>query len=234
MDLSVLNNISYGMYIITTKKEHKNVGCFINSAMQITSKSKILAISLNKDNYTNEVLKETRKCAISILNEKANQKLISKFGYFSSREINKFDEVKSKFGYFSSREINKFDEVNYQNINELPVVIEDCCGYIIGEVIRVIDVETHDIFLIRIEQMEKLSDDVPMTYRYYHEVLKGKSPKKAPTYQEEKEEGKANRYQCSTCGYIYDDSKEKIKFEDLPDNWTCPMCGVGKDKFIKL
>ena len=216
MDLSVLNNISYGMYIITTKKEHKNVGCFINSAMQITSKSKILAISLNKDNYTNEVLKETRKCAISILNEKANQKLISKFGYFSSREI------------------NKFDEVNYQNINELPVVIEDCCGYIIGEVIRVIDVETHDIFLIRMEQMEKLSDDVPMTYRYYHEVLKGKSPKKAPTYQEEKEEGKANRYQCSTCGYIYDDSKEKIKFEDLPDNWTCPMCGVGKDKFIKL
>ena len=216
MDLSVLNNISYGMYIITTKKEHKNVGCFINSAMQITSKSKILAISLNKDNYTNEVLKQTRKCAISILNEKANQKLISKFGYFSSREI------------------NKFDEVNYQNINELPVVIEDCCGYIIGEVIRVIDVETHDIFLIRMEQMEKLSDDVPMTYRYYHEVLKGKSPKKAPTYQEEKEEGKANRYQCSTCGYIYDDSKEKIKFEDLPDNWTCPMCGVGKDKFIKL
>lgn len=216
MDLSVLNNISYGMYIITTKKEHKNVGCFINSAMQITSKSKILAISLNKDNYTNEVLKETRKCAISILNEKANQKLISKFGYFSSREI------------------NKFDEVNYQNINELPVVIEDCCGYIIGEVIRVIDVETHDIFLIRIEQMEKLSDDVPMTYRYYHEVLKGKSPKKAPTYQEEKEEVTENRYQCSICGYIYDDSKEKIKFEDLPDNWTCPMCGVGKDKFIKL
>lgn len=216
MDLSVLNNISYGMYIITTKKEHKNVGCFINSAMQITSKSKILAISLNKDNYTNEVLKETRKCAISILNEKANQKLISKFGYFSSREI------------------NKFDEVNYQNINELPVVIEDCCGYIIGEVIRVIDVETHDIFLIRIEQMEKLSDDVPMTYRYYHEVLKGKSPKKAPTYQEEKEEVTKNRYQCSICGYIYDDSKEKIKFEDLPDNWTCPMCGVGKDKFIKL
>lgn len=216
MDLSVLNNISYGMYIITTKKEHKNVGCFINSAMQITSKSKILAISLNKDNYTNEVLKETRKCAISILNEKANQKLISKFGYFSSREI------------------NKFDEVNYQNINELPVVIEDSCGYIIGEVIRVIDVETHDIFLIRMEQMEKLSDDVPMTYRYYHEVLKGKSPKKAPTYQEEKEEGKANRYQCSICGYIYDDSKEKIKFEDLPDSWTCPMCGVGKDKFIKL
>ena len=69
MDLSVLNNLSYGMYIITTKRENKKVGCFINTAMQITSKNPMIAISLNKENYTNEILKETRKCAISILNE---------------------------------------------------------------------------------------------------------------------------------------------------------------------
>ena len=88
MDLSVLNNLSYGMYIITTKRENKKVGCFINTAMQITSKNPMIAISLNKENYTNEILKETRKCAISILNENASQELISKFGYFTSREIN--------------------------------------------------------------------------------------------------------------------------------------------------
>lgn len=217
MDLSVLNNLSYGMYIITTKRENKKVGCFINTAMQITSKNPMIAISLNKENYTNEILKETRKCAISILNENASQELISKFGYFTSREI------------------NKFENVNYQSIEELPVVLEDVCGYIIGEVIRVIDAETHDIFLIRMQQTAKVLETKPMTYRYYHEVLKGKAPKKAPTYQEEKSsEKKANRYQCSICGYIYDDSKEEVNFEDLPDDWTCPLCGVGKDKFIKL
>ena len=216
MDYSILNDLSYGMYIITTEINNKKVGCFINTAMQITSKSPVIAISLNKDNYTNEILKETRKCAISILSEKASSNLISKFGYFSSREI------------------NKFDDVNYQNIENLPVVLEDVCGYIIGEVMRVIDVDTHDIFLIKVLSTAKVLEQKPMTYRYYHEVLKGTSPKKAPTYQENEEKSKANRYQCTICGYIYDDSKEEIAFEDLPDTWTCPLCGVGKDKFIKL
>ena len=216
MDLKALNDLSYGMFIVTTKKGNKNVGCFINTAMQITSKNPVIAISLNKENYTNEVLKETRRCALSILTENASQDLISKFGYFTSREI------------------NKFENVNYQNISDLPVVVEDTCSYLIGEVIRVIEVETHDIFLIRIEEAKKLSEDTPMTYKYYHEQRKGKAPKKAPTYQEEENNQAGNRYQCTVCGYIYDDSKEKVKFEDLPDDWKCPRCGVGKDKFIKL
>ena len=133
MNTEALRDLSYGMFVVTTKKDKKNVGCFINTVMQITSKNPIIAISLNKENYTNEVLKETRKCAISILSEKSEKEIISKFGYFSSRET------------------NKFEDINYQNIDNLPVVLEDVCGYIIGEVIRVIDVETHDIFLIRIQ-----------------------------------------------------------------------------------
>ena len=70
MKFEALNNFSYGMYIVTTKQNNKNVGCFINTAMQITSKNPIIAISLNKENYTNQVLKETRKCTLSILSEK--------------------------------------------------------------------------------------------------------------------------------------------------------------------
>ncbi len=77
-----------------------------------------------------------------------------------------------------------------------------------------------------------------MTYKYYHEVLKGKTSSKAPTYNiiEEKENQmkKGKIYKCTICGYIYDDEKEKIKFEDLPNDWKCPICGVGKDKFIEI
>lgn len=87
MSLEALNNLSYGMYIVTTKQNNKNVGCFINTAMQITSKNPIIAISLNKENYTNQVLKETRKCAISVLTEKASQELISKFGFFHQEKL---------------------------------------------------------------------------------------------------------------------------------------------------
>ena len=93
MDLKALNDLSYGMFVVTTKKGDKKVGCFINTAMQITSKNPIIAISLNKENYTNEVLKETRKCALSILSEKTNPEVISKFGFFSSRDIDKFENL---------------------------------------------------------------------------------------------------------------------------------------------
>ncbi len=42
------------------------------------------------------------------------------------------------------------------------------------------------------------------------------------------------KYRCTVCGYIYDEEKEGKKFEDLPDDWTCPLCGVGKEMFEKV
>ena len=216
MDLKVFRDISYGMYVVTTKSD-KSVGCFINTLIQITSKDSIVAISVNKENYTNKVLKETKKFAVSILKENATDKVISTFGYFSSLDK------------------DKFENIEYINVNDLPVVTEDICSYLLCDVINVVDCGTHDLFIAKVIDTKKLNDETPMTYKYYHEVLKGTSPKKAPTYIEEKKENiNSNRYQCSVCGYIYDDSKEKIKFEDLPDDWKCPRCGVGKELFVKI
>jgi len=53
---------------------------------------------------------------------------------------------------------------------------------------------------------------------------------------------KNETYECTACGYIYNpavgDPENGIapgtKFEDLPDDWTCPLCGVGKEEFQKL
>ena len=42
------------------------------------------------------------------------------------------------------------------------------------------------------------------------------------------------KYRCQICGYIYDDAKEKIKFEDLPADWTCPLCGAPKSMFEEI
>ena len=39
------------------------------------------------------------------------------------------------------------------------------------------------------------------------------------------------KYVCTICGHVYDDSVEAVKFENLPDDWVCPVCGVGKDMF---
>ena len=42
------------------------------------------------------------------------------------------------------------------------------------------------------------------------------------------------KYICNVCEYIYDDEKEEVKFEDLPEDWTCPVCGVPKSEFTKM
>ena len=39
------------------------------------------------------------------------------------------------------------------------------------------------------------------------------------------------KYICQICGYVYDDAKEKVPFEELPDDWKCPLCGAAKSDF---
>jgi len=213
MDLDIFKKISYGMYIVSTSFNNKNFGCIVNSVVQITSSNPIISISINKNNYTNKIIKETKKLALSILSNNTSKDIISKFGFYTSETT------------------DKFLDVNYEMIENIPVVNEDICGYLIGNVIDIIDCETHDIFLVRVEIKKVLNDLIPMTYEYYQTNLKGSSPKNAPTYIEKKIDGNGKKYKCIICGHIYDDSIEKIKFEDLPDDWKCPVCGVSKDKF---
>lgn len=219
MDKKIFRDITYGMYIVTTcDNEKKNVGCVINTLTQITSSDPIIAISLNKDNYTNRALKWNRKFAISLIS------------------VDTPKEVIGTFGYHTSKEINKFENVDYEMIDDLPIVKENTCGYIIAEYIDLVECNTHDVIIAKVLSTKKELDTKPMTYQYYHENLKGTSPKNAPTYVEEKPEEASNisKYRCQLCGYIYDDAKEEVKFEDLPEDWKCPLCGATKDQFEKI
>lgn len=213
IDNNVFRDVSYGMYLVTTKNEDFSSGCIINTLIQITSQNPLIAISLNKNNATHDEIVKSKRFAVSVLSEETNQEVIKTFGYFSSKEINKFENVK------------------YEEKNNLPVVLEDISSYLICNVVNIIDCETHDLFIGRVEVTNKVSDKIPMTYKYYHENRKGTSPKNAPTFIEEK---KKDAYRCTICGYIYDNEKEEIPFEELPDDWVCPRCGVGKELFEKI
>ena len=112
------------------------------------------------------------------------------------------------------------------------------CSYLICKLIQTVDCGTHDIFIAKVLDAQKISNEKEMTYRYYHEVIKAVAPKNAPTYIEEQnvkntEDGKFEKYKCIICGYIYDEAVEKVKFKDLPADWKCPICGTGKENFIK-
>lgn len=210
MDSKVLRNLSYGVYVVTTMDQDQKVGCIANSIMQVTSNPTILAVSMNHDNYTNQIIKKSKKLAISILKEDSNSSIIGTFGFFSSKEK------------------NKFETISYHMEENLPI-IDDNCGFLIGNVIEETETLTHTIFLVEITKMGNYQETSPMTYRYYHEKLKGTSPKNAPTYQkEEKEEKKeTKKWRCTICGYIYEG-------ENLPEDFVCPICGQPHSMFEEI
>lgn len=213
MNQNTFHKLSYGVYVVSTWDNGRPTGCTANSAMQITSSPATIAISINHDNYTNKCISETGKFAISILAEDSDSSIIGTFGFQSGKDIDKFKEVK-------------------YSVEDYMPVVTDSCGYIVCEVIDKMETSTHTVFLGEVKGAELFGNRDAMTYAYYHKVVKGKSPKNAPTYipdeeEEKKENGKTRRFKCEVCGYIYEG-------EELPADFKCPICGMGVDKFKEI
>lgn len=163
MNKSAFHQLSYGVYVVSTWDNGRPTGCTANSAMQITSEPATIAVSINHDNYTNKCIQESGRFAISILGENSAPGLIGGFGFRSGRDCDKFDGVDHMVKGF------------------MPVVA-DACAYITCEVVDKMETSTHTVFLGKVTDADIIKQDVPMTYAYYHNVIKGKSPKNAPTY----------------------------------------------------
>ena len=217
MNSKVLRNLSYGVYIVSTMDGERPTGCTANSAMQITSSPATIAVSINHDNYTNHCIDASGLFAVSILAETSAPSLIGHFGFQSGRAV------------------NKFDTVSFEMKSGVPI-ITDSCGYIVCKVINKMEASSHTVFLGEVIDGDVLLSAPAMTYAYYHNVIKGKSPKTAPTYIPEEESAasapteniSASKWVCSVCGYIYDGN---TPFEELPDDFVCPLCKQPKDKF---
>ena len=227
MNPKILFKISYGLYVINSKKGDSFNGQIANTVFQVTAEPPQIAVCINKRNLTHEFIQESKVFTVSILSKETAMGFIGNFGFKSGREFDKFKDINYKLG-----------------ITGAPIILDNAVGYLEAEVVNNVDVGTHTLFIGRIIEAQVLKDDEPMTYAYYHEVKRGTSPKTAPTYIKEvapKEVKKVEKYRCTICGYIYDPEKgdpdsgieSGTPFEELPDDWVCPICGVGKDKFEK-
>lgn len=107
-------------------------------------------------------------------------------------------------------------------------VVKNSAAYIVCDVEKTLEADTHTVFLGKVTDADVLENKPPMTYAYYHNVVKGKTAKNAPTYIEEKTE--KGKWVCSVCGYVYDG---KTPFEELPDDFRCPVCKQPKTAFVK-
>jgi flavin reductase (DIM6/NTAB) family NADH-FMN oxidoreductase RutF/rubredoxin len=228
MNRAALHKISYGLYVITSGQDGRYNGQIANSLFQVTSTPAMIAISINKDNYTHGLIRLSRKLVISILAEEAPMTFVGLFGFKSGRDVDKLQSIKVKTG-----------------VTGVPIVLDYSVGYVEVQVENELDCGSHTIFVGRVVDADVVGSGEPMTYSYYQKVRGGKSPKNAPTYAPEETVKPtvtaAARYVCSVCGYVYDpaagDPDNGIapgtRFEDLPESWTCPVCGAEKSKFEK-
>ena len=225
MGLEAFRKLSYGLYIVSSMKDGRMNGQIANALFQVTSNPPTIAMSINKENLTYEYLRASGKFSVSILSENTPMTFIGLFGFKSGKNINKFEGVNYKLGTTGA-----------------PIVLQHAIAYIEAEVSGEIDCNTHMVLTARVLDSNVLNDQPPLTYAYYRDTKGGKASKNAPTYVKEEPRPKAEKmpkYVCSICGYIYDPAKGDpeggirpgVRFEDLPDGWTCPVCGADKSKF---
>ena len=226
MDTKALYKISYGVYIVCSVDGDKINGQIANTVIQAASEPPTIAVSINKDNLTHEYISKSKMFTASILSQDAPLTFIGNFGFKSGRDVNKFEGINYRTGTTGA-----------------PVVIDNATAYLEVRVTKEIDVGTHTMFIGELVDAGVLSEDTVMTYEYYHQVKRGTTPKSAPSYVEKKEEKSGmKKYECSVCGYVYDpeegDPENGISagtaFEDLPDDWVCPICGASKEDFREV
>lgn len=232
MDSKIFHKFSYGLYVIGSTKAGKFNGQIANTVFQISSEPVTVAISINKKNLTHEFIEASRTFSVSVLPKSTALNFIGHFGFKSGRDIDKYQSLTFK-----------------QGVTGAPILLENTVGYLEAEVIGRLDVETHTLFIGKVINSEVLNFEEPMTYAYYQQVKRGTTPATAPSHisvekvnnkqDKKKEDNKMKKYQCSVCGYVYDpalgDPDSGIapgtSFEDIPEDWVCPICGVSKDQF---
>jgi len=227
MNLKALHSISYGLYVIGSRKGDRINGQTANTVIQVSSEPPTISVCINKENLTHEFIKDSGVFTVSVLSQDTPLSLIGRFGFKSGRDIDKFDGVNYRIGE-----------------TQAPIVLDHALAYMEAKVTQEVDAGTHTIFIGELVGADVMKEGEPMTYAYYHQVKRGTTPKTAPSYIEERKvvAPKMAKYKCTVCGYIYDPElgdpdggiKPGTPFEEIPDDWVCPVCGASKDKFEKL
>lgn len=208
MDYQAFDKLSYGLYLITSEADGKAAGCVVNTFGQVTVTPVQVTVAIHKDNQTTQTILDSGKFAATVLSESATMELIGRFGFQSSRDIDKFA------GFATARDTNG-----------MPYVTEQCAARFACTVVNKIDLGTHILFVARVDDWAVVDDVPPLTYRDYHFVKKGLTPPKASSYRPPEE--KVTGWRCTVCGYVYEG-------ETLPPNFKCPVCGLGEEVFEKI
>lgn len=204
MDEKVMRNLSYGLFVLTTKDKDgvKDTGCIVNTVTQVTSSPNRITVAVNKNNYTAERILATKKFAVSILDTSVKFDLFERFGFHSGRDTDKFKG-------FETRDTAS---------NGCAFITAGANGYLCAEVRDVSDLGTHYLFIADVTDGAVLSRNESCTYAYYHANVKPKPQTNAAGQ---------TVWRCTICGYEY-------VGEELPPDFICPVCKHPASDFEKI
>ncbi len=175
-DLTALFKIGYGLYVVTSNDGKKDNGLIVNTVTQVTNTPNRIAVTINKDNYSHHIIKQTGIMNINCLSVDAPFSVFESFGFRSGRNVDKFENctpMRSDNGLvFLPRYINSFMSLKVE---------------------QYVDLDTHGMFICSVTEARVISDRETMTYAYYHANVK-------PKPQTEGKKG----YVCKICGYVYE------------------------------
>lgn len=153
IDSTAMFSMSYGLYVVASEADGLKAGCVVNTAVQVTAEPIRMSVAVHKDNVT-------------ALDQTADMPYIGNFGFRTSDTYDKFEKYQTAVSETGS-----------------PYCPEHACAMYACKLIDTVDVGTHYLFVGEVVQAERLSDELPLTYAYYHSTLKGKTPPKASSYQ---------------------------------------------------
>lgn len=183
MDQKALYQVSYGVYMLSTKAGDISNGCIINTCMQVANDPERIAISVLNRSYTCELIKQSSIFALSVLDRTCTYETIKHFGFQSGRNVPKFKEMKAA-----------------EDSQGSPYLTWQTCAVISAKVLTQYDLGTHTLFIAEITGAELLNDNPPLTYAEYQNQLK-------PKPEEPKRGQKIVGWRCKICDYVYQGSE---------------------------
>lgn len=175
-DLSALNRIGYGLYVVTSNDGKHDNGLIVNTVTQVSDNPNRIAVNINKANYSHHVIKQTGVMNVNCLSVDAPFRLFERFGFQSGRNIDKFEGISTA-----------------RSDNGLAILPEHINSVISLKVEDYVDLGSHGMFICSVTEARVISDKETMTYNYYHNNVKPK-----PETQGKK------GWVCKICGYIYE------------------------------
>lgn len=226
IDRKAFRALSSGLYVISSVGEDgRPCGCIVNTLLQVSSDPAQLLVSLNKSNATTAAIESSGRFHAAVLDQDVEMELIGTFGFKTSTDVEKFA-----------------DYVHSVSDTGIPHLGQNVLATFEVKVDTTIDVNSHLVFIGTVEAAQVVTEGTPLTYEYYHRVLRGKTPAKAASYndgddaaadevvvEEELATEPKVAWRCKICGYTVEGYPD-----GLPEDWRCPMCGMGRDCFEKV